>query len=88
MHVESEIKKWGNSLALRITGAMADVPHLMVGTKVDVEVTEEALIIKPITHRKVRLRLPYTEDELLATLTPELAHADELANPSGLEFGE
>ena len=33
MRVQSEIKKWGNSLALRITGAMADVPQFSEGTK-------------------------------------------------------
>ena len=27
MKVESEIKKWGNSLALRVTGIMADIPN-------------------------------------------------------------
>ena len=41
MRVESEIKKWGNSLALRVTGIMADLPKFKVGTKVIVDVTDE-----------------------------------------------
>ncbi len=52
MHIEAEIKKWGNSLALRITGAMAEIPHLKAGTKVDIEVKKEALIIKPVRVKK------------------------------------
>ena len=33
-------------------------------------------------------RFPYTEDELLADLTTETAHADELANTTVSEFGD
>ena len=33
-------------------------------------------------------RFPYTESELLADLTPEKAHADELAKPTLPEFGD
>ncbi len=47
MHIESEIKKWGNSFALRITGAIVEAFHLKVGTKVDIEITEDTLIIRP-----------------------------------------
>ena len=39
MKVESEIKKWGNSLALRVTGIMAELPNFKDGTKVIVEVS-------------------------------------------------
>ncbi len=86
MHIESEIKKWGNSLALRITGAMAEVPHLKAGTKVDIEITKDALIIRPLARKK--LELPFSESQLLSELTPSLAHADGLATPTGMEFGE
>ncbi len=89
MHIEAEIKKWGNSLALRITGAMAEIPHLKAGTKVDIEVKKEALIIKPVrVKNKRKLTLPFEEKQLLLQLTPALAHADELATPTALEIGE
>lgn len=39
-------------------------------------------------HDKDRVRFPYTENELLADLTTETAHADELANTTVSEFGD
>ena len=88
MHIESEIKRWGNSLALRITGAMAEIPNFKAGTKVDIEIKEDGLFIKPIIRSSRKLRLPYSEQQLVAELTPSLAHADELVSPSAKELGE
>ena len=34
MKIEAEIKKWGNSLALRLSGAMAEIPKFQAGTKI------------------------------------------------------
>ncbi len=78
MRIESEIKKWGNSLALRITGVMAELPRFNAGTKVEVEVTKDSLIIKRVVKARRKLKLPYSEKELIAGLTPEKAHADLL----------
>lgn len=87
MRIESEIKRWGNSLALRITGAMAEVPKFTDGTKVTVEITEDALIIKRAAKSRRVLNLPYTEHDLLNGMNPTKAHADELAVPSKKELG-
>ena len=88
MKVETEIKKWGNSLALRVTGVMATLPKFEAGTKVVVDVTDEGFMVKTDTGKKDRFQFPYTESELLAGMTPELAHADELAKLSDSEFGD
>jgi antitoxin MazE len=88
MKVESEIKKWGNSLALRVTGVMAELPKFAAGTKVLVEVTEEGLVVTPAARQEPAFRLPYRESDLLADITPRTAHADELAEPIGDEAGE
>ena len=85
MRVETEIKKWGNSLALRVTGVMAEVPHLEAGTKVTVDVSSEGLVVKPAAGKLGTFWFPYSESELLAGITPHNAHADELANPKGRE---
>ena len=77
MRVESEIKKWGNSLALRLTGIMAELPRFKVGTKVIVDVTDEGITVKPATAEERGFRFPYSEQELLAGMTSEKAHADE-----------
>ena len=88
MKIESEIKKWGNSLALRVTGTMAELPKFEDGTKVIVEVSEEGIMVKPMPSQGGKRQLPYTEQELLADLTPQSAHADELATPLAIEMGE
>ena len=88
MKVESEIKKWGNSLALRITGIMAYLPNFRDGTKVIVEISEEGIMVKPVRSTRKKLQLPYSEKELLADLCPETAHADELATSVATEMGE
>ncbi|MCY4154785.1 MAG: transcriptional regulator [Gammaproteobacteria bacterium] len=87
MKVETEIKKWGNSLALRVTGVMATLPEFKAGTRVVVDVTDEGLVVKPATRKKDSIHFPYTEDELLADLTPETVHADELAKVTAYELG-
>lgn len=87
MQVEAEIKKWGNSLALRVTGVMAEVPKLKAGTKVTVDVSTEGLVVKPAAGKLGTFRFPYSESELLAGLTRDNAHADELAEPKGPEVG-
>ena len=88
MKVETEIKKWGNSLALRVTGIMATLPRFEAGTKVIVDVSDEGLMVKPSIGSKDSYRFPYTESELLADLTPEKAHADELTKLTLPEFGD
>ena len=87
MKIESEIKKWGNSLALRVTGVMAELPKFTAGTKGIVEVSEEGIVVKPVIKHKGKV-LPYTENALLADMTPENAHSDELAIPVGPELGD
>ncbi len=87
MRVETEIKKWGNSLALRVTGIMAEMPQFEAGTRVTVDVSSEGLVVKPATGKTGTFRFPYSESTLLARITPEKAHADALANPTGMEVG-
>ena len=87
MRVEAEIKKWGNSLALRVTGIMAEVPRLKAGTRVTVDVSSEGLVVKPAAGKLGSLRFPYSESDLLAGITPDKAHADELADPKESEIG-
>ena len=88
MKVETEIKKWGNSLALRVSGIMAELPGFKAGSRVLVEVSEDGLVIKPIADGVSEPRLPYAEKDLLAGLNPSTAHGDELAKLLGNEVGD
>ncbi len=85
MKTECEIKKWGNSLAIRITSSMAEMPHFEVGTKVVVDSSEDGLVIKRSSKPKRKLKLPYSEKDLLKGLDSYSAHADELASLIGSE---
>ena len=86
MQVRAEIKKWGNSAALNISGPMATVPNLSAGDSVTVDVSERGLVIKP--SNSCTGPLIYDESELIAGLTPETAHADELAQITDIEIGD
>lgn len=87
VRIETEIKKWGNTLALRVTGMMAEAPQFEEGTKVTVDVSPEGIVVKPAVKRAARLGLPYSESALLKEITPAKAHADALANPLDVETG-
>ena len=84
MRIQAKIQKWGNSLALRLTGPMKSVPQFEQDMLVDVEVTEKWIKVAPV---RPKLKVPYSEAELLADLSPEGAHADEIATINDKEFG-
>ena len=88
MKVETEIKKWGNSLALRVTGVMAEMPGFKEGARVVVDVSTDGLMVKPVANGGKKTELPYSERELLGDLTPAKAHAEALATPTEFEMGD
>ena len=65
---------------------MAKVPNFSAGDPVTVDVSERGLVVKPVN--RCRESLIYTEAELLVDLTPETAHADELACLTDLEIDD
>lgn len=80
MRVHAKIQKWGNGLALRVSGVMRDIPHFKEGTVVEVDVSEEGFSVVRLLPRKTTL-FPYSETQLLQGLTENNAHADLLAIP-------
>lgn len=87
MRVETEIKKWGNSLALRVTRSMAELPRFEPGTKVTVDIDSEGLVVRRAMGSPRSFRFPESESELIAGMTAESAHADLLADPTDRELG-
>lgn len=67
MAAKAQILRWGNSLAVRISKAIADQVELKQGDALVVEVIEGALVLKPEKRR------PPLE-ELIARITPENLH--------------
>ncbi len=86
MQVHAKIQKWGNGLGLRVSGMMRDIPNFTEGAEVDVDITEFGLTIRKSQPKK-QVALCYTEAQLLAGLTAEMAHADLLAKPLRGEMG-
>ena len=85
MKTEAKIQKWGNGLALRISGLIRDIPHFEDGTKVEVDIFEDGFTVKKCKPTKTNA-FPFSEEQLLADITPDLAHADLLAQPLAREL--
>lgn len=78
MHTQAKIQKWGNGLAIRVAGVMRDIPKFEAGTVVDVEVTEEGLLIR--RQAKTKVGLPFSEADILRGLNANAAHSDEVVH--------
>jgi antitoxin MazE len=78
--MESRVRKWGNSLALRIPKALAVEAGISEGSRVEIELEGEKLSV-----RAVRAEA-YSLTELLAGVTPENRHGEiETGGPVGRE---
>lgn len=77
MKIHTTIQKWGNSLALRITGPLKTIPRFIVNMPVEVDVSEAGLTIHPVTPKKQK-KLPFTEAQLLKGINAKKAHSDEI----------
>ncbi|GBU09535.1 hypothetical protein AwWohl_06730 [Gammaproteobacteria bacterium] len=76
MITHAKIQKWGNSLALRLAGPIKDIPNLTQGMLVDIEITEDGFTVRKSQEKHT---FPFTEAQLVQSLSPYAAHADELA---------
>lgn len=65
--MKSNIKKWGNSLALRLPASVLDGTVFELDLEVDVRVEGSRMIIEPV-------RPPIDLDAMLAAITPENSH--------------
>ncbi len=71
------IKKWGNSLALRIPNSFASQIGIKEDSQVTLEIRDDHLIIKP----------GKTLDEMLAAITDENRHElVDMGEPQGKEM--
>ncbi|AHE98271.1 AbrB/MazE/SpoVT family DNA-binding domain-containing protein [Thioalkalivibrio paradoxus] len=72
---EGTVQPWGNSLGIRITRPVSALSNLTRGDRVTIEVTDEGLLVRKASGRR---HLRFSEEELVSSLTPHTAHADEL----------
>lgn len=80
MRTQVRLQKWGNSLALRLSGNLKTIPQFEEGDRVDIEITEQGLAIRKAEKK------PLTEAELLQGMSAYSAHADELVEPMSREL--
>ncbi len=74
------VKKWGNSLALRIPKPFADDAHVKEGTLVNLSVSEGRLVVVPLRRRPVSLH------SLLARVNDSNLHSEvDFGSPVGRE---
>lgn len=78
--MRTKVRKWGNSLGVRIPKAFAEEAVLGEGSAVDVSVSEGRIVVTPVAARR------YTLDTLLAGVTRENRHAEiTTGRPRGQE---
>lgn len=67
--MQTQIGKWGNSLAVRIPGAYAKDLGLKEGMELQLTLVNGSLILRPP-------KATYALDELVARITPENLHEE------------
>ena len=74
--METTIKKWGNSLALRIPKALAEEAGLYYELSVELSLLDGKLVIAPIEHPKLDL------EAMLDQVTEENLHSEVNFGPA------
>jgi antitoxin MazE len=77
--MQTQIGKWGNSLAVRIPGIYARDLQLKEGMQLDMAVVEGGILLRP-------RRSGHTLEELVSQITPENLHGEtDWGRPAGRE---
>ena len=80
MLMEVQLKRWGNSLGLRIPKGIADAAGLKADDAVVIDTSQDGLIVK-------KARRKYVLADLLSQITPENRHeAVDFGGPQGKEL--
>jgi antitoxin MazE len=78
--MESIVRKWGNSLGVRIPKSLAETAGIKEDTPVEVSVSDEGITIKPT-------RQKHTLKELVSKITPDNRHDEtNWGTPAGREL--
>lgn len=66
------VGKWGNSLGVRIPGALAKELGLQDGSQLDLQNVSGTLTLRPVAPKEIE----YSLEELLSQITPESLHRE------------
>ncbi len=79
--MQTIIKKWGNSPALRLNAAVMKSAQFNIDQLVSVKVQKGRIVIEPM------MRIEYQIEELLAGITPQNLHGEsDFGKPVGKEL--
>lgn len=77
----TRVRRWGNSLGLRLPKGAAQEAGVVDGSPVDVRVEGGSIVVRPVQPRRYRLT------ELLSEVTPANRHGEaDLGRPRGREL--
>lgn len=80
MVVRSKVKRWGNSLGIRLQKAIADQLQLADGSEVDIKVTGRGFVVTPSAPR-------YSLKSLIAKVDEKNIHREtDTGSPVGAEI--
>ncbi|MBP4081295.1 hypothetical protein [Aeromonas sp. MrichA-1] len=79
--MNTEIKLWGNSAAIRLSRKVLNKANLDVSSPISIDVVDGKIIIVAAKKAPRKIRLPFSEADLLMGLNAHVAHADEIALP-------
>lgn len=85
--MQSEIKRWGNSAAVRLPGKILAQAKLDVSSPISIDVKDGKIVIEGAQEIQRKAKRPFSEADLLKGLDAHGAHSDELARPSSTEMG-
>lgn len=85
--MHSEIKRWGNSAAVRLPSKILAQAKLDVSSPISIDVKGGKIVIGAAEKAPRKINLPFSEAELLRGLDVHSAHADECVQPSITELG-
>jgi antitoxin MazE len=78
--VQGQIKKWGNSAAIRVPSAILDAAELRIDQDVDIRSEDGRIVIEPIKRQ-------ITLEHLLAAISAENLHGEiDFESPVGQEL--
>ncbi len=68
-HMTAQVRKWGNSLAIRIPSHIAEQLSIKQGSEIEMRIEEQEIRLVPMKKKP-------TLEELLAKVTPENRHEE------------
>lgn len=85
--MQTEIKRWSNSAAVRLPRRILAQANLEISSPIKIGVKSGTIMIEAAPQKVRKLHLPFSEADLLKGLDSRGAHADELAEPLNSEAG-